>query len=77
MFALVFTVNFVSACICVMVVTMQHYQEHLFIICHHEDLGQMTIITSTINAYFFIEILDNVLISFINNWFGNEAISSG
>ena len=34
----------------------------------------MVVITSTINAHVYIEILDNFLIPSIENWFGDEFI---
>ena len=34
----------------------------------------MVLITSTINAHVYIEIQDNFLIPFIENWFGDEEV---
>ena len=34
----------------------------------------MAIITSTINAHVYIEILDNFLISSLENWFGDDEV---
>ena len=48
------------------------------VICDLNNQGEMVIITSTINTLVYIKILDNVLISSIENWLGiNKVICSG